>query len=141
MLSANERTDLWRQEREKLQTLSNVERLQSLSTFFSHVPYGSRVIDYYTPSNWLTPWEILHYGTFCRSTISLLIYHTLIIVDPNINIKLCLIDDKEDLYLVVVVDETFVLGYIPGSIVKVSEIKDSVQIKQSFQTEQIKTFA
>tara|TARA_B100000929_G_scaffold289620_1_gene280745 strand:+ start:5755 stop:6195 length:441 start_codon:yes stop_codon:yes gene_type:complete len=140
-LSALEKTDLWRQERENLKKLNYVDRLQSLSTFFSHVPYGSRTIDYYTPSNWLSPWEILHYGTFCRSSISLLMFHTLTIVDPEINIKLSLIDDKEDIFLVVVVDDTFVLGYIPGEVVKLTKIKKSVQIKQTFQNEQIKTFA
>lgn len=68
-------------------------------------------------------------------------FHTLTIVDPEINIKLCLIDDKEDIYLVTVVDDSFVLGYIPGEVVKITKIKKSVQIKQTFHKEQIKTFA
>lgn len=140
-LSATERTDLWRQEREELKQQNYIDRLHSLSIFFSHVPFGSRTIDYYTPSDWLTPWEILHYGTFCRSSISLLMYHTLTIVEPEINIKLCLIDDKEDIFLVPVVDDTFVLNYIPGEVIKTKKLKKSVQIKQTFHKEQIKTFA
>lgn len=140
-LSSQERMDLWRQEREKLKNESYIDRLKSLSIFFSHVPFGSRTIDYYTPSDWLTPWEILHYGTFCRSSISLLMYHTLTIVDPDINIKLCLVEDKEDIFLVPVVDDTFVLNYNLGDVTKVTRLKKSVQFKQTFQKEQIKTFS
>lgn len=68
-------------------------------------------------------------------------YHTLTIVEPEINIKLCLIDDKEDIFLVPVVDDTFVLNYIPGEVIKTKKLKKSVQIKQTFHKEQIKTFA
>lgn len=140
-LSEQQRTDLWRQEREKIGNLNYIDRLSSLSIFFSHVPFGSRTIDFYTPDNWLTPWEILHYGLFCRSSISLLMFHTLTIVDPEINIKLCLIDDKEDIFLVPVVDDTFVLNYIPGEVIKASKLKKSVRVQQTFTKEQIKTFA
>jgi hypothetical protein len=140
-LSPTERLELWRQEREDLSKKNYMDRLSSLSLFFSHVPYGARTLDYYTTESWLTPWEILHYGTFCRNSISLLMYHTLTIADPEINIELCLIDDKEDMYLVPIVDNKFVLGYIPGQVAQLKKLKKSFQIKQTFQKEQIKKFA
>ena len=68
-------------------------------------------------------------------------FHTLTIVDPEINIELCLIDDKEDLYLVPVIDKTFVLNYIPGQVVKVKQLKKTAQFKETFQKQEIKTFA
>ena len=140
-LSATERLDIWRHEREDLKEKQYNDRLESLSEFFSHVPYGNRSLDYYTPSSWLTPWEIFHYGEFCRNSISLLMFHTLNMVDPAINIKLCLVDDKEDTFLVLVVDDTFVLGLVPGQVAKLTKIKKLVQFKQTFEKEQITTFA
>lgn len=140
-LSASEKTDLWRQERENLKMQSYIDRLHSLSIFFSQVPYGSRTIDFYTPDSWLTPWEILHYTTFCKSSISLLMFHTLTIVDPDINIELCIIDDMEDIYLVPIVDCTYVLNYIPGKVSQVEEIKKQVQFKETFHKNEITTFA
>ena len=140
-LSSEERTDLWQQLRENLKTKNYTDRLNELSVFFAHVPYGARTLDYYTPESWLVPWEILHHGTFCRNSISLLMYHTLTIIDPDISIELCLIDDNEDMYLVPVIDSKFVLGYIPGQVAQLKNLKRSFQIKQTFQKEQIKKFA
>jgi hypothetical protein len=140
-LSPEERTELWRHTRDILNTKNQADMLTDLSAFFAHVPYGARTLDYYTPESWLTPWEILHHGLFCRSSISLLMYHTLTIIDPDINIELCLIDDKEDMYLVPVIDNQFVLGYIPGQVSHIKKIKTTLQIKQTFHKAQIKAFA
>lgn len=140
-LSSEERTDLWRQTREDLTTKNYMDRLTELSIFFAHVPYGTRTLDYYTPESWLTPWEILHHGLFCRSSISLVMYHTLTIIDPDITIELCLIDDKEDMYLAPVIDDKFVLGCIPGQVSQIKKLKKTFQIKQTFRKEQIKAFA
>jgi hypothetical protein len=140
-LSADERKENWRHKREELKEKTYNDRLKDLSLFFSHVPYGPRSLDYYTPNSWLSPWEILHYGEFCRNSISLLMFHTLNIIDPDLNIKLCLVDDSEDTYLITVIDNTFVLGMIPGQVTKITKIKKSVRFKQTFEKEQITTFA
>lgn len=140
-LSATERQDLWRQERESLTQKSYTDMLAGLALFCAHMPLSTRTLDYYTPESWPTPWEILHYGLFCRSSISLLMYYTLTIIDPNINIALCLIDDNEDIYLVPIIDDRFVLAYTPGQVTLLENIKKSIQIQQTFQSAQIKTIA
>ena len=44
---------------------------------FAKVKVLPRYLDYYTPSDWYNPFEIVEYGYFCTTGISVLLYHTL----------------------------------------------------------------
>lgn len=105
------------------------------------MPYGSRSLDYYTPDEWPTPWEILFYGSFCTSSISLLMYYTLIMVNPDIDIELELVEDNDGLYLLPIIENQFVLNYELSKVSKHSEIKDLYTTIRKFQKSQIKDIA
>lgn len=133
-----ERLSLWKNLRETISTQDLDTQLASVAKFFADMPYESRTMDYYNPASWPTPWEILFHGTFCKSSISLLMFHTIALLHSGINCELSLIDDGADLYLVPVIDYQFVLNYIPGAVNNLHDIKDDVQIIQTFAMSEIK---
>lgn len=122
----------WREYRQSLKNINSSD-YQDFATFFSTFPISSRTLDYYDPESWHTPWEILKYSYFCRSSISLLIYHTLMMIEHNINIKLLLIDDGDEIYLVPVVDDDIVFNYNIGSTISLESIRESITVLNTFK--------
>ena len=61
--------DLWQKQHNSLE-----ECIQD----FSNIKIESRYLDYYTPSSWPTPFEIVSEGYFCQSGITLILTATLI---------------------------------------------------------------
>jgi len=131
-----ERLHLWKKLREEIKSLPLESQLNSLAKFCQSMPIGRRSIDYYTPESWPTPWEILFHGTFCTSSISLLMFHTLIMAgrDPVLE----LVDDGEDVFLLPVIDYHYILNYELGKVSSYSDLKDNFKILQSFSQEEIK---
>lgn len=124
-------TDLisyWKEFRESIENLPLDEQLSRVAHFFASVPIGPRSIDYYTPSSWPTPWEIFFDGTYCKSSISILMYDTLQIINNSPDIQLWLINDEQDTYLVPVVNNTHILNHILGEISNINDINSLYQI-------------
>jgi hypothetical protein len=87
---------------------------------------------------WPTPWEILFHGSFCTSSISLLMFHTLILLNTQCTIELYLVEDTEGIYLLPVIDNQFVLNFELSAVNNYSEIKDKFKILDKYRKEQIK---
>lgn len=138
-VSNEERLHLWKNLRDELKGENIDIQLEKIAKFYATVPYGARTLDYYDPSNWPTPWEILFHGSFCTSSISLLIYYTFQLVSSDHKIDLYLVDDNGDVYLLPVINDQYVLNYELGSISKLLDIKDDVKVLQVFSKNQIKT--
>jgi len=138
-LTDEERLRLWKDLRNNLSSLDLHTQLKSIATFCARIPFGSRSIDYYTPENWPTPWEILHHGSFCTSSISLLIFYTISLVSPDTKIDLYLVETHDDMFLLPIVDDQFVLNYELGEVSKYLDIKDTFKIRQIFPQGRIKT--
>jgi|TARA_B110000444_G_C18717740_1_gene536907 hypothetical protein len=66
-----QRISIWRDYKSGRPSRKNV-----LQYIYSIEPIN-RTFDYYTPSTWPTPWEILDQGMFCVSGKAILLYHTL----------------------------------------------------------------
>jgi len=122
--SPEERITKWREFREEIRELSKQEQLNSVATFFARVPVGARSIDFYTPSTWPSPWEILYHKEYCSSSISLLMFHTLELIVKDTELNIVLIDDGRDRFLVPLVDKTHILNYILGEISTLHNHKD-----------------
>jgi len=134
-----ERLILWKKLRDQICDLSVQEQLVEIARFCAHIPFGSRVIDYYTPMDWPTPWEILFHGMFCTSSISLLIFYTLILLPNEKTVELFLVEDDRGVYLLPVINNHFVLNYELGQISKLSHVQNNFKILQKYTKEQIKT--
>lgn len=82
-----------------------------VSTFWKYVPRYERRIDYYTPSSWPSPWEILEYDLLCNSGVSLMMYYTLRLVHVNYDLDLYVINDESSEFLVLDVDSELLLNF------------------------------
>ncbi len=133
-----ERLRLWKSLRDDIKDLPVDKQLEKTAKFCSTIPFGSRSMDYYSPTEWPTPWEILFHGTFCTSSISLLIFYTLTLIPTSANVELILVEDDEDVYLLPIIDDQFVLNYELGQVNRYSEIQDNFKILQRYPREQIK---
>lgn len=133
-----EKLILWKKLRTDIQDLNLTEKLEEIAKFCFKIPYGSRTIDYYTPSDWPSPWEILFYGSFCTSSISLLMYYTLILTTHDVNIELWLVEDQDGMFLLPIIENQFVLNYELGKISKIADIKEFITVKQVYTQDQIK---
>ena len=58
MIPNEERLHLWKRLRVTIHDLSLQDRLSSIAQFCSKIPFGARTLDYYSPNDWPTPWEI-----------------------------------------------------------------------------------
>jgi hypothetical protein len=136
-LTESERIFRWGEFRDSLKPLSANDRLIKLAQFFQSVPIASRQIDYYTPDSWPDPWELLHYGQSCPSSISLLMAYTLKLIGEE-NFKLLLVDDGTDLYLVPLVNDTHILNYILGEVSLIKTIEKELTVKSTYNVTDLK---
>ncbi len=134
-----ERLHLWKTLRDEIKDLPLEKQLETVAKFCSTIPFGSRSLDYYSPEDWPTPWEILFYGSFCTSSISLLIFYTLALLPITTQIDLILVEDDEDTYLLPMFDNQFVLNYELGKVSNYHEICNSFTLLQTYNQHQVKT--
>jgi hypothetical protein len=137
----HERLAMWKKLRKDIDGLPLNEKLETVAKFFSVMPFGSRTLDYYTPENWPTPWEIIFHGHLCKSSISLLIFHTFSLLHTNDVLELMLIDDGDDEYLLPVISNTFVLNYELGKVNNLQDITAELQILNTYTQKDIKAIS
>jgi len=136
-LTKQERIFTWGEFRDSIKENEFNDKLIKLVQFFQSVPIASRQIDYYTPTSWPTPWEILHYGQCCPSSISLLIAYTLKLVGEE-DFKILLIDDSTDLYLVPYIQKKYILNYILGEVSIFETIENEIEVKHTYNATDLK---
>jgi hypothetical protein len=136
-----ERLHLWKTLREDIKDLPVNDQVAHLATFCRSIPYGTRTIDYYSPLEWPDPWEILFHGLFCTSSISVLMYYTLILLPNKKKVELLLVEDGDGIYLLPIIDDHFVLNYELGQVSKYSEIQNDIKVLQRYQEQEIKKIA
>jgi hypothetical protein len=136
-----ERLHLWKALRDELPEFPLEEQLGKVATFFAHMPFGSRSLDYYSPADWPTPWEIIFRGKLCKSSISLLMFYTFSLLQTKHTVELHLIDDGEEEYLLPVINDQFVLNYQLGMVSNYLDVQNEFTHKQKFTAQQIKKIA
>jgi len=133
-----ERLHLWKKLRADIKDLPTSEKLVEMAKFCETMPRGPRSVDYYDVNSWPTPWEILFHGEFCKSSVSLLIFHTLTILQVE-NIELRMVKDNSGDYLLPFIEDQFVLNYELGKVSNSSDIQDYFIVMKVFPSQQIKT--
>lgn len=137
----DERLRLWKKLRVGVADLTLIDQLNEIAKFCSKMPFGARTLDYYNPECWPTPWEILFHGSFCTSSISLLIFYTLELVNPLLKIELHLVEDEDGIFLLPAIDDQFVLNFELGAVNNYHEVQYEFKILQKYSKEQIKNIA
>jgi hypothetical protein len=138
-LSDEGRLHLWSQLRFDIRSLPLEEQLDKIAEFCSTMPSGRRTLDCYNPESWPTPWETLFYGQFCKSSISLIIFYTLAVLNKELDIEPWVVKDNNGDYLLPVIDNQFILNYEAGKVSKHSDVCDYFIVMQKFSKDQIKT--
>ena len=137
-MPTDEKLRIWKNFRNELGGIGMPRALTHVAKFFSTVPIGARAVDYYTPSDWPTPWEIIHSGACCPSATSLLIFHTLAMSSLGVELAMYLVDDSYDTYLLPVVDGTHVLNYESNTVSELAHISDKMQVLKVFGQNELK---
>lgn len=137
-IPSDERLRLWKTLRINITDKELSVQMEEIAKFFASMPFGARTMNYYDPADWLTPWEILYHGSYCKSSISLLIFYTFLLLKTEHKIELHLIDDSNEVYLLPVIDDQFVLNYELGRISNYSDVCTGFVDKQTFDKTQIK---
>jgi hypothetical protein len=134
---SDERLRLWKSLRKDIASLNLEDQLREIAKFCAAMPIGHRSLDYYAPDDWPTPWEILFHGTFCTSSISLLMFHTLVMVgrDPVLH----LVDDNGELFLLPVIDYQYILNYELGQVSSYSVLVSDFKVLETFTKDRIKS--
>jgi hypothetical protein len=137
-LTNDEHLRLWKELRLALVGLPLIEQLTRVANFCAPIPYGSRSVDYYSPLEWPTPWEIIYFNSFCTSSISLLAFYTLCLLTDDINVELHLIDDGDEIFMIPVVDNQYVVNYYPNEISMYPDIEKDFKVLQIYTKSQVK---
>jgi hypothetical protein len=138
-IHGEERLLLWKKLRSDLKSMTLDKQLEEVAKFCANIPFGSRSIDYYSPADWPTPWEILFHGSFCTSSISLLIFYTLSLIPISVKLDLYLVEDDTGVYLLPVIDDQFVLNYELGLVSKFSAACTGIKVIKVYSQKHIKT--
>lgn len=133
----NERLSLWKDLRVTINNIPLESQLSSIASFCASIPFGARTLDYYSTENWPTPWEILFHGSFCTSSISLLMFYTLSLLDNPPPVNLFLVED-ENVYLLPVIADQFVLNFELGQVNNYSEIQNNFKVLKKYNKEDIR---
>jgi len=127
-LSGSERLSIWRNVRQK--THNNI--LEVLEDFATIVPLP-RYLDYYTPSSWPNPFEIVNEGYLCQSGVTLVLLSTLInkgFISKD-TIQLPVISNNiTGTSGLVIYDRDFVYNFTPGEIVSWEYVKENSTVFQ-----------
>jgi hypothetical protein len=137
--SGEERLQFWKTFRGEITGLPINDQLDKVAQFCAAIPFGARAVDYYSPGDWPTPWEMLYHGEFCTSSISIIIFYTLVMVSSEIDVSFLLVEDDDGIYLLPLVSNQYILNYELGKVSKYSELRDNFRILKTYSKDQIKT--
>lgn len=137
-LSSDERLHLWKKFRDDITTMSREEQLTEVAKFCSKTPMGPRTLDYYSPAEWPTPWEILYNDSFCVSSVSLLMFYTLILLPAPHNVELLLVQYGHKIHLLPIIDNQFILNFELGHVSNYADIHDNFEVLQRYTSTEIK---
>jgi hypothetical protein len=127
-LTDEDRLRLWKDLRKSIAGVDFATQLDSIAKFCAKMPFGSRTLDYYSPESWPTPWEILHHGSFCTSSTSLLIFYTITMISPETKVDLYLVEDSDDIFLLPIINDQFVLNYELGVVNNIEDIQKNIRV-------------
>jgi hypothetical protein len=113
----------WKELRDRIKDNSLDVQLAEIVKFFAQFPFGKRMIDFYTPSTWPTPWDLVNYDKHCYNTISVLMYYTCRFLNIN-DIEMYIIDDNADIFIVPVIGGKYMLNYVIGEVMSLEDMNE-----------------
>ena len=118
----------WREFRQTI-TDNSKPTLETIVTFWSGVPVGTRVLEWDRPDNWPTPWEAINDNAFCDDMRAYMTYQTLLL--SNIPATLYHIKTFNE-ELMVVSCNGYVLNFSFNEVVTVSGMLEEFEIDYEY---------
>jgi hypothetical protein len=124
-LPLKSRLQRWRRLRKEIVEITKIEKqLRVVIDFWKTTPLGTTAIDPYTPSTWPSPWEMLNTNNYDENVVGLCIAYTLYYSDIPCRILHVQNVDNNEIKLIVLVDDTYILNYNYDSINTKEVIKE-----------------
>ena len=127
-LSGSERLNIWRNVRQK-----SHNNITEVLEDFASIEMLPRYLDYYTPSSWPNPTEILNEGYLCQSGVTLVLLSTLInkgfISEDTIQLPV-ISNNITGTSGLVIYDRDLVYNFTPGEIVSWEYVKENATVFQ-----------
>ena len=129
-----QRISIWRDYKNGRPTIKNV--LQ----YIDSIEAIDRTFDYYTPSTWPTPWEILDQSMFCVSGKAILLYHTLAQLEyiDTRNVRWIVAENKE-IYQegLVFFDGLCYYNILPNTSVNIENFDNYITVREIIRQERL----
>lgn len=130
----------WRSFRQDLtKEQTDQEQLKEVAEYWTKPPLSTFVLDWDHPEKWMTPWETLYYGNFCRSTVAYMMEQTLLLSGcerwtPD-RLELWLVKDStfEEIYILLVVDEKYILNNEHGKVNELTKVMKTCQVMSKYR--------
>ncbi len=134
IINPQQRLSTWRDYKNGRPTIKNV--LQ----YIDSIKPIARTFDYYTPSYWPTPWEILDQGLFCVSGKAILLYHTLAQLEyiDTKNIRWIVAENKEIFEEgLVFFDGVCYYNILPNTSVNIENFDNYITVREIIRQEKL----
>ena len=136
MAPPTERLKKWRAFRQSIDKENLEASLQELVDWFKTAPLSSRVIDVYDSTLWPGPWDLLYAGDMDENAIVLAMGYSLHLAEVDCEIQLVQDRTESFLGLIILVDNTWTLGYTYGE-VEDKSVLDSCTVVASYSPEEL----
>lgn len=109
---------MWKEFRQSLDITNTYEVCETVLNWWESAPLINISIDPVNADQWPTPWEMLHQGDFCESSLALGMSYTIYYANPKIRNELIFVTcrDKGLQKLCALIDNQYLLNFERSSI-------------------------
>lgn len=124
----------WRAFRQDVATQSLAEQCSEVQLWWNLAPRSNISIDPYDMESWPGPWDMVYEGDTCKFSAALGMSYTIFCIDKDVPNTIMRVNDlkNNDMYMVTVIDDTWVLNYNTCEVALWKDVKDSLQVQESW---------
>jgi hypothetical protein len=129
LLPSPERLAHWKEFRRSLMPMPDDQKLREVAAYWAQAPLMTIAYDLDKPEKWPTPWHMIHYNEWCRSSVAIGMEATLRlagITTDRLLLRHIMDRDIQAILMVLVVDSTACLNYDWGSVVPYPKTRQQV---------------
>jgi hypothetical protein len=136
LLSPSERLAEWRNFRQSLKELDEMEQLERVAVWVSRAPTSNHVLDVDSPKDWPGPWDLLNEGDFDNTATAYLMEQTLLLSGWDASrLRLHLIRNHkmQEQLMILLVDDKWALNYSHAEVFNFDKIRPDCAYLLSYQ--------
>lgn len=136
LLRTEDRLSHWKEFRKSLPSMNEIQQLTAVAEYWSKAPLVSIAYDISNALSWTTPWEMISINRWCRNSIAIGMENTLRLSGfsaDRMSLRLIIDRDIQDVLLILVIDETWVLNYDWGRVIPYPKTNHAVMKSWNFK--------